>query len=63
MTRLIFVQLFDAAAAILSAAEVPTAQPSDLTVHEWGTFTSVAGQDGPAVDWDALAARTIFPDS
>ena len=25
--------------------------PVDLTVHEWGTFTSVAGEDGRAVEW------------
>jgi hypothetical protein len=24
---------------------------SDLTVHEWGTFTAVAGMDGHAVEW------------
>ena len=22
-----------------------------LIVHEWGTFTSIAGKDGVAVDW------------
>lgn len=26
----------------------------DLTVHEWGTFTSVAGSDGKAVEWTPL---------
>jgi hypothetical protein len=26
----------------------------DLTVHEWGTFTSVAGADGRAVEWIPL---------
>jgi len=24
---------------------------SDLVVHEWGTFTSIAGKEGKAVDW------------
>lgn len=24
---------------------------SDLTAHEWGTFTSIAGRDGHAVEW------------
>jgi len=24
---------------------------SGLTAHEWGTFTSVAGPDGQAVEW------------
>jgi hypothetical protein len=48
-------------AAILSAAEVQPAQPSDLTVHEWGTFTSVAGEDGSAVIWDALGGKDDLP--
>ena len=34
---------------------------SDLTVHEWGTFTSVAGKDGRAVQWVPLAASADLP--
>ena len=26
----------------------------DLTVHEWGTFTAIAGKDGHAVEWQPL---------
>ncbi len=26
----------------------------DLTVHEWGTFTAIAGKDGRAVEWSPL---------
>src|SRR5437588_7901990 len=26
----------------------------DLTVHEWGTFTSIAGSTGQAVEWTPL---------
>jgi hypothetical protein len=33
----------------------------DLTVHEWGTFTSVAGEDGSAIDWDALGCKNDLP--
>ena len=33
----------------------------DLTVHEWGTFTSVAGEDGAAVSWDALGCKNDLP--
>jgi hypothetical protein len=33
----------------------------DLTVHEWGTFTSVAGDDGFAMDWDALGCKSDLP--
>jgi len=34
---------------------------SDLTVHEWGTFTAVAGKDGQAVEWTPLPASTDLP--
>ena len=42
------------AAATFVTAKAPGAlssDPVDVTVHEWGTFTSVAGVDGKAVDW------------
>lgn len=47
----------------LSAAHVP-AEPAaavDLTVHEWGTFTSIAGPDGTAVEWTPLAGPQDLP--
>ncbi len=34
---------------------------SDLTVHEWGTFTSIAGPDGLAMDWLPLTGSTDLP--
>jgi hypothetical protein len=37
------------AAVALFAAEVRQGQPEGVTVHEWGTFTSVAGENGAAV--------------
>src|ERR1700733_16264317 len=61
MTRLLLVLITASTAAVLSTAEIPTAQPSDLTVHEWGTFTSVAGEDGSAIDWDALGGKDDLP--
>jgi len=33
----------------------------DLTVHEWGTFTSVAGESGAPVPWTSLAAPSDLP--
>ncbi len=48
-------------AAILLAAELHVVPPGDLTVHEWGTFTSVAGEDGSAIDWDALGGKGDLP--
>jgi hypothetical protein len=35
--------------------------PSDLTVHEWGTFTTVAGDDGRAIAWLPLGGPTDLP--
>ena len=32
-----------------------------LTVHEWGTFTSIAGPDGQAVQWSPLTGSTDLP--
>jgi hypothetical protein len=32
-----------------------------LIVHEWGTFTSIAGKDGLALDWRPLAATNDLP--
>jgi len=32
-----------------------------LTVHEWGTFTSIAGEDGQAVEWSPLTGATDLP--
>jgi hypothetical protein len=34
---------------------------SGLVVHEWGTFTSVAGEDGRAVDWLPLRRADDLP--
>jgi hypothetical protein len=44
-------------------AHVP-AQPAtaeDLVVHEWGTFTSIAGEDGTAVEWTPLVGPDDLP--
>lgn len=42
---------------------VPTARhdPDNLTVHEWGTFTSIAGEDGQAVKWRPDIAPPDLP--
>jgi hypothetical protein len=49
-------------AASAFAASVTVPPGADLTVHEWGTFTSVAGADGQAVPWLALTGSTNLPD-
>jgi hypothetical protein len=34
---------------------------SSLTAHEWGTFTSIAGSDGQAVQWSPLTGSADLP--
>jgi hypothetical protein len=48
-------------AALLLAANVQSVPSSGLTVHEWGTFTSVAGEDGSAIEWDVLGCGSDLP--
>jgi len=44
------------------AGTIPGARDSrDLTVHEWGTFTSVAGPAGQAVEWTPFSGPTDLP--
>jgi hypothetical protein len=33
----------------------------DLTVHEWGTFTSIAGENGTAIEWTPQAGPQDLP--
>jgi hypothetical protein len=40
------------------AVELPD---SDLVVHEWGTFTSIAGRDGKAVEWVPFKGLSDLP--
>src|SRR5580700_3033110 len=40
------------------SADQPRTVP-DLTVHEWGTFTAVAGTDGRAIEWLPLGQPRI----
>ena len=42
-----------------SAKVVPAA--SGLIVHEWGTFTSIAGKDGVALEWRPLNGASDLP--
>jgi hypothetical protein len=49
-------------AIVLSApAGLEGGKASELIVHEWGTFTSVAGEDGRAVPWLPLNGPTDLP--
>jgi hypothetical protein len=51
---------------VLTLVSVGTAlaartQPSDVVVHEWGTFTTVAAEDGSAVQWLPLGGQNDLP--
>lgn len=49
----------------LSVSEAPAplyaTDPNNLVVHEWGTFTSVAGRDGEALPWLPLSGADDLP--
>src|SRR6476659_3060590 len=49
--------------AVVSVAigATATSDPVPLVAHEWGTFTSVAGPDGRAVDWSPRAGPSDLP--
>jgi hypothetical protein len=49
------------AAALLMAANIGYQPSNTLTIHEWGTFTSVAGADGAPADWNALGCKSDLP--
>jgi hypothetical protein len=48
-------------AVLFAATKIDSVQPDGLTVHEWGTFTSVAGEDGSAIEWNALGCKSDLP--
>jgi hypothetical protein len=49
------------ASGALAVHAVPADSTRGLTVHEWGTFTTVAGQDGQAQPWVPLAGPIDLP--
>ena len=49
------------AVSLYSRSTATGSVDSGLTAHEWGTFTSVAGQDGQAVEWSPLNGSTDLP--
>jgi hypothetical protein len=44
-----------------SGTNGPPPNSPDLTVHEWGTFTSVAGVSGQAVEWTPFSGPSDLP--
>ena len=60
LRRIVAPALIAAAAASLSSAGLGSSA-SGLVVHEWGTFTSVAGADGQAVPWRPFSGPSDLP--
>src|SRR5260221_8888058 len=50
-----------ATATFLAAPASTATDPGPYTVHEWGTFTSIAGPDGHAVEWMPQAGPSDLP--
>ena len=53
--------VFVCAALAVAARPAGSNDPDTITVHEWGTFTSIAGEDGRAVPWMPLQAPQDLP--
>ena len=62
-TRIRYCLAFAAVLAALlpRAFRAQSATDPYLTAHEWGTFTSIAGSDGHAVEWLPLTGSTDLP--
>src|SRR5262252_6640247 len=60
---LVLVTLSLLTAALFAFSHNPRKQASDtgLTAHEWGTFTSIAGNDGQMVKWQPQTGSTDLP--
>jgi len=63
MKRFITILLLMIAATILVAAntKIKSDDPNAVIVHEWGTFTSIAGRNGEAVEWTPLGGTSDLP--
>ena len=55
-------QILDAVLIIVASCAVRATASDDLVaVHEWGTFTSVADEDGSAMGWQPLSGPSDLP--
>ena len=63
LPRLIFSALLVGCFTVSNELPAKNTEPvyAGLTVHEWGTFTSIAGTDGQAVEWSPLTGSTDLP--
>ena len=53
--------LVAAGVLVVAATAASSRDPRPVTVHEWGTFTSIAGKDGRAVPWRPLTGPPDLP--
>ena len=60
VSALIAVVLAQNGGSPLSAQSAPNID-DHLVVHEWGTFTSIAGKQGASVEWRPLAGASDLP--
>jgi len=49
------------AGAMVAAQSTKTDTGNGLVVHEWGTFTSIAGPNGSAINWRPLSGPSDLP--
>ena len=61
LVSLVVVTATSAIAIKLRRSAVAKASKDSLIVHEWGTFTSIAGKDGVALEWRPLNGATDLP--
>ena len=63
LPRVILAALLVGSFTLSSGLPAKNSRPvvAGLTVHEWGTFTSIAGRDGQAMEWSPLAGSTDLP--
>jgi hypothetical protein len=58
---LIGAAVFFAVPSSLREVDAKQLPGNDLIVHEWGTFTSIAGADGDSLNWLPLTGSTELP--
>jgi len=53
--------VFAVSLKLRQSSNAASPQKNRLVVHEWGTFTSIAGKDGVALEWRPLNGATDLP--
>src|SRR5437588_12403299 len=61
LVSLVVVTASSAVRIKLGRSAAGKASKDSLIVHEWGTFTSIAGKDGVALEWRPLNGATDLP--